>query len=137
MSASTVTRLSSSTIDRFTAGLAGNVIHPGDPTYDDARLSWNRRFDPRPSAIVRAANAADVAATVRLARDMDLPLTIRSGGHSLAGHSSMDDAILLDLGDLRSMHIDPEARLAQAGPGSGAGGIRSRRAGIRPRDAPW
>jgi FAD/FMN-containing dehydrogenase len=117
MSASPIVTRSSSALDQFAAGLAGHVVRPGDPTYDEARLSWNRRFDPRPSMIVRAANAADVAATVRLARAQDLPLTIRSGGHSLAGYSSMDDAILLDLGDLRSMHIDAEARLAQAGPG--------------------
>ncbi len=117
MSASPIVSRSSSAIDQFAAGLAGHVVRPGDPTYDEARLSWNRRFDPRPSMIVRAANADDVAATVRLARTQDLPLTIRSGGHSLAGYSSMDDAILLDLGDLRSMHIDADARLAQAGPG--------------------
>jgi len=121
MSAATLAGLATSAFDRFSAGLAGNVVLPGDPTYDGARLSWNRRFDPRPWAIVRAANTADVAATVRLARDMSLPLTIRSGGHSLAGYSSMDDAILLDLGDLRSMHVDAEARIAQAGPGLRSG----------------
>ena len=62
-----------------------------------------------------------MAATVRLAREQDLPLTIRSGGHSLAGHSSLDGAILLDVGDLRGLTIDPVARLAQVGPGLTAG----------------
>lgn len=121
MHATTFAGLSPAVIDRFGATLSGHIIRPGDPTYGDARLSWNRRFDPRPSLIVRAAGVADVAATVRLAQDHDLPLTIRSGGHSLAGHSSMDDAILLDLGDLRSMDIDAEARLARVGPGLTAG----------------
>ncbi len=105
----------------FDSELRGSVIRPGDPTYDDVRLSWNRRFDPHPSMIVRAANSRDVAATVRLAREQGLSLTIRSGGHSLAGQSSLDGAVLLDLGDLRGIQIDPEARVAQAGPGLTSG----------------
>jgi FAD/FMN-containing dehydrogenase len=72
-------------------------------------------------AIVRAAHAADVASTVRFAREHDVALTVRSGGHSLAGHSGADGALLLDLGDLRSLTIDPAARLAVAGPGLRAG----------------
>ncbi len=101
-----------------------------------SRLSWNRRFDPRPSLIVRAADAADVAATVRLARDQGLPLTIRSGGHSLAGYSSLDDAILLDLGDLRGLTIDPRGapRAGRSGPDRGR--LRRRGTGIWPGDAP-
>lgn len=121
MSAILLSDLPVSTLDRFSAGLSGNVVRPEDPTYGDVRLGWNRRFDPRPSLIVRAANTADVAATVRFARDTNVPLTVRSGGHSLAGYSSMDDAILLDLGDLRGLDIDPVARLADVGPGLSAG----------------
>jgi FAD/FMN-containing dehydrogenase len=94
---------------------------PGFPSWDEARLSWNRRYDPQPLAIIRAADPADVAATVRFAREHDVPLTIRSGGHSLAGYSAQDDAMLLDLGGLRSLRIDPDTRLAVAGPGLRAG----------------
>jgi FAD/FMN-containing dehydrogenase len=106
---------------RYLAGLNGHVVLPGFPTWDQARRSWNLRYDPQPIAVVRAADASDVAATVRFAREHDVPLTIRSGGHSLAGHSGIDGALLLDLGNLRSLDIDPAARIATAGPGLRAG----------------
>lgn len=106
---------------RYLAGLQGQTVLPGSPTWDQARRSWSLRYDPQPLAVVRAADASDVAATVRFAREHDVPLTIRSGGHSLAGHSGADGALLLDLGDLRGLAIDPAARLAIAGPGLRAG----------------
>lgn len=101
--------------------LTGPVLRPGDVTWDEARLGWNRRWSPQPLAIVRAAHAEDVVTTVRFVRDAGIPLTIRSGGHSLAGHGGADGALMLDLGGLRSMTIDPEARIAHAGPGLTAG----------------
>jgi FAD/FMN-containing dehydrogenase len=106
---------------RFLAGLNGHVVLPGFPTWDQARRSWNLRYDPQPMAVVRAADARDVAATVRFAQEHDVPLTVRSGGHSLAGYSGADGALLLDLGNLRSLDIDPAARIAVAGPGLRAG----------------
>jgi FAD/FMN-containing dehydrogenase len=106
---------------RFLSGLNGHVVLPGFPTWDQARRSWNLRYDPQPLAVVRAADANDVAATVRFAREHDIPLTVRSGGHSLAGYAGADGAMLLDLGNLRSLDIDPAARLAVAGPGLRAG----------------
>ncbi len=106
---------------RFLAGLHGHVVLPGFPTWDQARRSWNLGYDPQPMAVVRAADAADVVATVRFAREHDVPLTIRSGGHSLAGFSGVDGALLLDLGNLRALELDPAARLAVAGPGLRAG----------------
>lgn len=108
-------------LGRFLAGLHGNVVLPGSPTWDRARRSWNLGHDPQPLAVVRAADPSDVAATVRFAREHDVPLTVRSGGHSLAGHGAADGALLLDLGDLRMLDIDPVARIAQAGPGLRAG----------------
>ena len=106
---------------RFLAGLNGHVVLPGFPTWDQARRSWNLRYDPQPMAVVRAADASDVAATVRFAREHDVPLTVRSGGHSLPGYGGADGALMLDLGNLRSLDIDPAARLAVAGPGLRAG----------------
>jgi FAD/FMN-containing dehydrogenase len=106
---------------RYLAGLNGHVVLPGFPTWDQARRSWNMRYDPQPLAVVRAADASDVAATVRFAREHDVPMTIRSGGHSLAGYSGTDGALMLDLGNLRSLDIDPAARIATAGPGLRAG----------------
>lgn len=107
---------------RFLARLEGRVSLPGSPAWDTARRSWNLRYDPRPLAIVRAANPRDVAATVRFAREHDVPLTIRSGGHSLAGYGAADGALLLDLADLRSLDVDPVRRVAVAGPGLRAQG---------------
>jgi FAD/FMN-containing dehydrogenase len=106
---------------RFLAGLDGHVVLPGFPTWDEARRSWNLGYDPQPLAVVRAAGARDVAATVRFSREHEVPLTIRSGGHSLAGYGAADGALLLDLGNLRSLDIDPAARVAVAGPGLRAG----------------
>src|SRR6188474_1966366 len=62
---------------RYLAGLNGHVVLPGFPTWDQARRSWNLRYDPQPLAVVRAADAQDVAATVRFAREHDVPLTVR------------------------------------------------------------
>ncbi|MEZ4596102.1 MAG: FAD-binding protein [Chloroflexota bacterium] len=115
------TRPAERALSRLIAGLGGRVVLPGSPAWDRARRSWNLGYDPQPLAVIRAADARDVAATVRYAREHEVPLTIRSGGHSLAGHSGADGALLLDLGDLRSLDIDPATRVAVAGPGLRAG----------------
>lgn len=107
----------------FTAGITGTVIRPDDPSFDTARQVQNLAFDKRPSLIVRAANAADVARTVIAARDQGLELAVRSGSHSLAGHSTTDGGIVLDLGAMKGMHIDPDRRLAWVQPGLTAGEI--------------
>jgi FAD/FMN-containing dehydrogenase len=112
---------SSPDLDAFAAGLSGRLIRPGDDDYDTAREVHNASYDRRPLAIVRAADTADVALTVDLARDYGLDLAIRSGGHSVAGYGTVDDGILLDLSGLRALHIDPERRLAWAQPGLTAG----------------
>src|SRR4029077_18324486 len=77
--------------------------------------------DRRPALIVRAADATDVARTVALARESGLELSIRGGGHSLAGHGTNEGGIVLDLGAMKGLHIDPDRRLAWAQPGLTAG----------------
>jgi FAD/FMN-containing dehydrogenase len=94
--------------------LNGRVIVPGDAVYDKARTVFYGGFDRRPAAIVRAADAADVARVVSLAREAGLELAIRSGGHSNAGHSVSDGGIVLDLKEMRSLHIDTVRRTAWA-----------------------
>lgn len=101
------------------AGVTGEVITPADAGYDKARTVFLGGIDRRPAVIVRAVDAADVAHVVRVARTGDLPLAVRSGGHSVYG--VWDDAIVLDLSDLRSLEIDVEGRTAWAGPGLTAG----------------
>jgi FAD/FMN-containing dehydrogenase len=100
----------------FRAELQGELILPGGAGYDDARHAHNTMFDRRPSLIVKAAGAGDVARTVVLARDAGMTLAVRSGGHSVAGHSTVDGGIVLDLSNMKGLHIDTERRTAWAQP---------------------
>jgi FAD/FMN-containing dehydrogenase len=104
-------------LDTLGGSINGRLIVPGDDEYETARLVHQAAADMRPLAIVRAADARDVARTVLFARDNDLELAVRGGGHSVAGHSTVEGGLVLDLGDMRGLHIDPEARMAWAQPG--------------------
>ena len=108
-------------IATFAAGIAGTVVFPGDADYDVAREVKNAAIDRYPAMIVRAATVADVTRTVRFAGDAGLDLAVRGGSHSLAGYGTVDGGIVLDLGSMRGLHIDPERRLAWAEPGLTAG----------------
>lgn len=101
--------------------LRGCVVRRGDASFDDDRQVWNLAHQAEPLAIVRAADARDVAAAVRFARRNDLEIAVRSGGHSFAGHSTGDGVMVIDLRDLRGLHIDADARMAWAGAGLTAG----------------
>ncbi len=103
--------------------LTGDVLAPGSAEYDEARLVWNRLHDRRPAAIVRAANAEDVQLAVAFARQADLDIAVRSGGHSLAGYSTGDGVVVIDLRGLRGLHIDPQTRTVYAGAGLTAGQV--------------
>jgi FAD/FMN-containing dehydrogenase len=107
--------------EAFEAGLNGSIVLPGSPDYATARLVYSRNNDRRPALIVRAADAADVARTVSLARESGLALSVRGGGHSLAGYGTNDGGIVLDLGAMKGLHIDPDRLLAWAQPGLTAG----------------
>jgi FAD/FMN-containing dehydrogenase len=97
------------------------VIVPGDGGYDEARTLFYGGFDRRPAVIARVADEADVSSVVSLARDAGLELAIRSGGHSIAGHSVSDGGIVLDLSEMRALHIDVEGRTAWAQTGLTSG----------------
>jgi FAD/FMN-containing dehydrogenase len=99
-------------IDQVRADLNGQVIAPDDPGYDEARASFYPMFDRRPALIVRPADAGEVAYVVGLARDNGVELAVRSGGHSMAGHSTSEGGIVLDLGAMKGIDIDPKARTA-------------------------
>jgi FAD/FMN-containing dehydrogenase len=99
----------------------GRVIAPDDPEYDDARAVFYGGLDKRPAAIVRVASDADVARVVAEARETGLELAIRSGGHSVAGHSVTEGGIVLDLSEMKALEIDPETRTAWAESGLTAG----------------
>ena len=104
----------------LTLDLAGRVITPQDPDYDEARTVF-AAVDRRPALIARAASAQDVAATIAHAREHGLPLAVRSGGHSPAGHGVVDEGVVLDLSGMRRLEIEPERRIAWAEAGLTAG----------------
>lgn len=99
----------------------GRVITPDDPGYDRARTVLNGGIDRRPALIARVANDSDVAHVISLARESGLELAVRSGGHSAAGHGVSEGGIVLDLSDMKALHIDAEQRTAWAETGLTAG----------------
>jgi FAD/FMN-containing dehydrogenase len=111
-------RIPDAELDRLRGSVAGSVALPGEPGYDEARTLWNATVDRRPALVVRAANAADVAAAVRFAREHDLLVGVRSGGHQIAGLAVADGALLLDLSRMRAVSVDPEKRTARVEPGA-------------------
>ena len=107
----------------FTDVFAGEVILPEDPSYDAARVVWNGMIDRRPALIVRPTGAADVVTAIRFARTEELPIAVRSGGHSIPGFSTCDDGIVIDLSRMRGVRVDPERRTALANGGSLLGDV--------------
>jgi FAD/FMN-containing dehydrogenase len=97
--------------------ISGEVILPANPGYDEAREVFNGMIDKRPAVIARCANTEDVVASVSFARENDLAVAVRSGGHSVSGLSICDDGILIDLAGLKTIEVDPETRTARAGGG--------------------
>jgi FAD/FMN-containing dehydrogenase len=100
--------------------LSGPVFEPGDPGYDAGRLVWNGGIDRRPDVVARCADAADVQAAVRVAREHGMPFTVRGGGHDWAGRGTRDGGLLLDLTGMRGVTVDPATGIATAGGGAQA-----------------
>ena len=95
-------------IEKLRTDIQGRVIGPDDPEYDQARTPFYGGIDRRPAVIVRVAGDADVVRVIALARETGLELAVRSGGHSIPGHSVSEGGVVLDLGDMRAIDIDPE-----------------------------
>ena len=95
-------------------GIAGTVLMPSDDGFDDARQTFNGLLDKHPAVIVQCRSTNDVVAAVRAARAAGLPIAVRGGGHSVAGHCVADDALVVDLRHMRSVEVDPERRIARA-----------------------
>src|SRR3954466_10648310 len=103
-------------LDRIRGTIAGEVIGPDDPAYEAARQVLYG-VDSRPAAIARVANTQDIAAVLGLARERDLEVAVRSGGHSSAGHGTTDGGIVIDLGALKDIDLDVDGRTVWAGTG--------------------
>ncbi|HJS26704.1 MAG TPA: FAD-binding oxidoreductase, partial [Actinomycetota bacterium] len=99
-------------IDKLRTDVEGRVIGPDDPDYDESRAVFYGGIDKRPEVIVRVANDADVSTVIALARETGLELAVRSGGHSVPGHSVSEGGIVLDLADLRAIDVDAGDRTA-------------------------
>ena len=96
----------------------GDIITPADDIYDEARRLWNAVHDRRPAVIVRPRTSSDVATAIRFARDNELELAVRSGGHSPAGHSTCDGGLMVDMSGMRGVSVDPMTRVATANGGA-------------------
>ncbi len=105
--------LEQTTIKEFQAGLRGPLIQPGDAEYDEARRVYNAMIDRHPRLIVRCAGIADVIAAVNFAREQQLLLAVRGGGHNVAGFGTCDDGLVIDLSPMRGIRVDPAGGTAR------------------------
>ncbi len=106
-----------------TTSLDGELLVPGDVGYDQARSVWNAMVDRRPRMIVRCASVRDVVTAVRTAREQDLEIAVRCGGHSVLGLSVPDDGFMIDLTGLDAVRVDPARRRARVQGGALLGGL--------------
>ena len=101
-------------LERLRDSLRGPVIGPDDEGYEAARAIWNGAIDRRPACIARCTGVADVVAAVRFARERDLLVAVRSGGHGVGGHAVCDDGLVIDLSPMKGIRVDPAAQTARA-----------------------
>jgi FAD/FMN-containing dehydrogenase len=106
--------LEADALEQLRAEFRGEIVERSDPAYDELRGVFNGMFDRRPQVILRPAGAADVIRAIGLARTSGLPLAIRGGGHSVAGFSTVDDGILLDMRGMKGIRVDPQSRTVRA-----------------------
>ena len=110
----TVAALDPARIDALSGSLSGTVFQPGDDRYEAARLVHNGLVDKRPALIARCRGAADVCAAVGFARETGLEISIRGGGHNIAGRSVTNGGLMIDLAEMKGMYVDPQARTIRA-----------------------
>ena len=109
--------LQQETLQAFKARLRGEVLLPGDAGYDEVRQIWNAMIDRRPALIARCRSAADVVQAVGFARQHNLLVSIRGGGHNIAGNAVCDDGLMIDLSLMKGVQVDPDSRRATVEPG--------------------
>jgi FAD/FMN-containing dehydrogenase len=111
-------QVSESDLDAFRPSFTGQVITAADADYDSARSLWNGCFDHHPAVIARCFSSADAAAAIAFARQQDLEISVRGGGHSFSGVSAAEGSLMIDLSQLRKVVVDPAARRARCGGGT-------------------
>jgi FAD/FMN-containing dehydrogenase len=115
--------LSDASIASLRESFDGELLRPQDAGYEAGRQLWNAMWDRRPALIARCTGTADVVAAIRFARASDLEIAVRGGGHSVAGHSSTDGGVMVDLSLMRGVIVDPEARRASVQGGAQLGAL--------------
>jgi len=115
--------LSSDAVRAFIDGFHGDVLRPSDDEYDEAREVWNGMIDRYPALITRCVDVDDVVAAVDFAREHDLPLAVRGGGHNAAGTAVCDGGLVVDLTERNGVRVDPEAKTARVGGGATLGDV--------------
>ena len=114
-------RLDPRAVSSFQATFRGDVVLPGNEDYDAARVVWNGMIDRYPAVVVRPTDPEDVVSAVSFARDQDLVIAVRAGGHSVGGFSTCDEGIVIDLSRMRGATVDPERREATTNGGAHLG----------------
>ena len=118
MSEELATTLDSAAVSTFREAFAGQIVLPDDPSYDAARIVWNGMVDRRPAIVVRPTGVADVLSALRLGRDQELAIAVRSGGHSIPGFSTCDGGLVIDLSSMHGVRVDPDRRVARVNGGA-------------------
>ena len=113
-----MTATSAADLDRLRSAVKGEVRAPGEAGYDDARRIWNAQIDRRPAAVVMATSTADVAAAIAFARENDLEISVRGGGHNTGGYAVGDDGLMINLCLMNSVEVDVEKQRAKVGGGA-------------------
>ena len=116
-------KLDENSIQQLKAAVRGRIIDPTDKDYDDARKVYNAMIDKKPRLIVRCVDVADVIASVNFARENNVLLAIRCGGHNAGGLGIADDALVIDLAQIKYTRVDPAARTVTVGGGSTWGDV--------------
>jgi len=115
--------LDDAAVESLAASLRGDLLVAGTPGYDESRSIWNAMIDRRPGLIVECLGAADVANAVRFAAEHDVVLSVRSGGHNIAGNAVCDGGVMISLARMTSVRVDPGARRAWVEPGNTLGDV--------------
>jgi FAD/FMN-containing dehydrogenase len=113
--------LTSDSLDAFRSSLRGPLLRPGDADYDEARLIWNGMMDRRPALIARCHGTGDVISTVNFAREHNILLAVRGGGHNVAGNACCDGGLMIDLSRINSVRVDPHNGIVRTGGGATLG----------------
>ena len=101
-------------VRRLAEGFQGRLLRPGEPSYDAARQIFNSMIDRRPALIAQPADTADVQRCVNFAREMQLLVSVKGGGHAASGHAVCDGGLMIDLALMKGIKVDPQAKVAVA-----------------------